>query len=53
MFCFLKSSKNPTPKPTSIDKAFAAREHAAQINATSWTPLTAGPYLIPVTRWVE
>jgi hypothetical protein len=53
MICFLKSHKNQPPKTTSIDKAFARPERPAKVEPASWMPLTAGPYLVPVTRWIE
>jgi hypothetical protein len=23
------------------------------MNDATWTPLTSGPYLVPITRWIE
>jgi hypothetical protein len=52
MICQVKPIKNQTPKNTSIDKAFALPDRATAPELVSWTPYTAGPYLVPVTRWV-
>ncbi len=53
MICFLKPARNPAPKTTSLDKADALPDRTAKVDPALWTPLTAGPYLVPVTRWVE
>lgn len=29
-------------------------DHAAELgNGFLWSPITAGPYMVPVTRWIE
>jgi hypothetical protein len=53
MICRVKPIKNRNTKTSSIDKAFALPERAALADQVSWSPITAGPYLVPVTRWVE
>ena len=53
MLCSLKSIKNPAPRTTSSDKASAMPGRSEKPDPTLWTPLTAGPYLVPVTRWIE
>ncbi len=53
MICQVKPIKTQAPKGTSIDKAFAVPASAIKVEDILWTPYTAGPYLVPVTRWVE
>jgi hypothetical protein len=54
MFCQVNPIKIQAPKSTSIDKAFALPKRAAKTEELTWSsPITAGPYLVPVTRWVE
>lgn len=54
MLCQTKPAKTPTRKSTSIDPAFALSQRANPMQELTWTsPITAGPYLVPVTRWVE
>jgi hypothetical protein len=54
MICPLKPIKNRPTKTSSIDKAFALPDRATPLEPVSWSsPLTAGPYLVPVTRWIE
>jgi hypothetical protein len=39
---------------SSIDKAFALpNRNEIKIEEVLFTPSTAGPFLVPVTRWIE
>ncbi len=53
MICQVKPIKNQAAKTTSIDPAYALPNREARVQPIAWSPLTAGPYLVPVTRWVE
>ncbi len=53
MICRVKSIKNQRTSPTSIDPAYALPQRDVKVESFDWSPLTAGPYLVPVTRWVE
>lgn len=52
MICPIKLPKSQ--KTASIDRAFALPSRdEIKINQVLSTPLTAGPFLVPVTRWIE
>jgi hypothetical protein len=54
MICLCKPIKNQAPKTTSIDKAFALADRTPQPEPpVAWSTYTPGPYLVPVTRWIE
>lgn len=53
MICQVKPIKNQAGRSTSVDKAFALPARDIKVDDILWTPYTAGPYLVPVTRWVE
>jgi hypothetical protein len=53
MICQVKPIKNLPSKITSIDPAFALPNRDMRVESLDWSPITAGPYLVPVTRWVE
>ena len=53
MICQVKPIKNRPAPTTSIDPAFALPDRDVKVESIVWSPLTAGPYLVPVTRWVE
>ncbi len=52
MICQVKPIKS-RPAKTSIDKAFALPERVAQPEQFAWSPILAGPFIVPVSRWVE
>ena len=51
--CPIKSVKNRAPKASSIDKAYALSDRAPIPEPLLLSPLIAGPFIVPVTRWVE
>jgi hypothetical protein len=53
MICPTKPIKNQTPKTASIDQAVVLNQRDAKADSVAWSPFTAGPYLVPVTRWIE
>jgi hypothetical protein len=63
MICQISNVKTKTGAIPPINKGLAQarniqarlKNHAAPVPQPldSWTPITAGPYLVPVTRWVE
>jgi hypothetical protein len=53
MIYLFKPIKNQAPKTTSIDKAFALPARPETVEPTAWSVYTPGPYIVPVTRWVE
>lgn len=52
MICQVKPIKS-RPAKTSIDHAYALPTRPAQSEQIVWTPNLAGPFLVPVSRWVE
>jgi hypothetical protein len=52
MICPIKPIKH-RPAMTSIDKAFALPNRVTPPEPVAWSPILAGPFLVPVTRWVE
>lgn len=50
--CQVKPIKS-RPAKTSIDKAFALPDLTAQPDQVVWSPILAGPFVVPVSRWVE
>lgn len=53
MICQVKPIKPRTVKAVSTDKAFAAPDRAIRPEELFWSPMMAGPYLVPVSRWIE
>jgi hypothetical protein len=53
MICQVKPIKNRLTKTSSIDKAFALPARPAQPEQVDWSPILAGPFIVPVSRWVE
>jgi hypothetical protein len=63
MICQISTVKNKT-EPLPDKGLLQARRIQAKLkervadgllpeDGQSWSPITAGPYLVPVTRWVE
>jgi hypothetical protein len=52
MICQVKPIK-PSSTKTSIDQAFALPDRTAPADHVAWSPILSGPFLVPVTRWVE
>ena len=53
MICLFKPIKNQAPKTTSTDTAFAVADRAPQSEPVVWSTYTPGPYIVPITRWIE
>ena len=53
MICQVKPIKSRPAKTSSIDKAFALPDRAVQPEQVAWSPILAGPFVVPVSRWVE
>jgi hypothetical protein len=54
MICQIKPIKSRNLKASSIDKAYAEpKADDLPTEVVMWSPHTAGPYLVPVTRWIE
>ena len=53
MICQVKPVKNLAAKKAAAETTFAKPERAGQPDAFAWSYYTAGPYLVPVTRWIE
>jgi hypothetical protein len=53
MICLFKPIKNQAPKTTAIDKASAMADRTPQPEPVVWSTYTPGPYIVPITRWIE
>ncbi len=53
MLCPIKLPSSHARKPAAIDQVLARPHPGIKVEDAVWTPFTAGPYLVPVTRWVE
>jgi len=51
--CPSKTLKTQAPRTAPIDQALTRPALHAKSEPTFWSPLTAGPYLVPLTRWIE
>jgi hypothetical protein len=53
MNCLFKSLKCQAPKSPAADRTLTPSDRSPRTESIAWSPLTAGPYIVPVTRWVE
>lgn len=53
MICQVKPIKTRTVKAASTDKTLVAPDRAMRPEELFWSPMMAGPYIVPVSRWIE
>jgi len=53
MICLSKCHPAPAAKTIPVAPALPQPDRQVRAESIAWSPLTAGPYIVPVTRWVE
>ncbi len=53
MICFFKTCQTPTAKSAPVNPTLPQPDRQVRAESIAWSPLTAGPYIVPVSRWVE
>jgi hypothetical protein len=53
MICLFKPCHAPAAKTAPVDRTVPQPDRQVRVDSIAWSPLTAGPYIVPVSRWVE
>jgi hypothetical protein len=53
MICQVKPVKARTVKIATNENATVAPDRAVRAEELFWSPMMAGPYIVPVSRWIE
>jgi len=53
MICLFKCHPTPVAKTGPANPTLPQPDRQVRAESIAWSPLTAGPYIVPVTRWVE
>jgi hypothetical protein len=53
MICLFKPCHPRMAKATPVEPPLPQPDRQVRADSIAWSPLTAGPYIVPVTRWVE
>jgi hypothetical protein len=53
MICQVKPLKTRTVKIATNENTLVVPDRAVRPEELFWSPMMAGPYIVPVSRWIE